>query len=102
MNSYKNFSIIDYRGYFIYAHVALAKNDRDFSLCTPLYMKRGEYFTAGDEWIAEGNKAKWNYTSYTLHLSIQAASKLYNWLMNTEGLSYDALTSAETMFRAYY
>jgi hypothetical protein len=58
MNSYKNFSIIDYRGYFIYAHVALAKNDRDFSLCTPLYMKRGEYFTAGDEWIAEGKQSE--------------------------------------------
>ena len=48
------------------------------------------------------NKEKWNYNSYTLHLSIQAASKPHNWLMNTEGLSYDTLTSAETMFRAYY
>ena len=48
------------------------------------------------------NKAKWNYDSYTLELSIHAASKLHNWLMNTEGLSYSANTSAENMFRPFY
>ena len=38
MNSYKNLSVVDYSGRYIYVHAALAKNDRQFFTCTPLYM----------------------------------------------------------------
>ena len=51
INSWKNLSVMDYTGRFIYVHCALAKNDRDMFTSTPLYMNAGEYFTPG-EWMA--------------------------------------------------
>ena len=45
---------------------------------------------------------KWNHGDDVMQLSIHAASKLHNWMMNTENLSYDALSSPEHIFRPYY
>lgn len=153
LNSWKNMSVMDYSGRYLYVHVALAKNDRDMFTASPLYMNEGEYFSAG-QWLAsdggfEGdgpvrysyknpgadedkklfnlafrevrtgietsfarvcawfpilgnNKRKWNHGDDVMQLSIHAASKLHNWIMNTENLSYSALTSAENHFRPYY
>ena len=153
INSWKNFSVMDYTGRFIYVLVGLAKNDRDFLTSTPLYMQEGSWFDIGQYLATDGgffgdgpirfsyndcendlnkilynltfkevrmgietafsrvcrwfpllgnNKAKFNYDDHTMQLAIHAASLLHNWMMNTENLSYDSLSSPETYFKAYY
>lgn len=153
INSWKNLSVMDYTGRFIYVLVRLAKNDRDFFTSTPLYMQEGLWFDDGQYIASDGgfegdgavrysykdcgndvdkitfnqafrevrtgietafsrvckwfpilgnNKRKWNYDDTTMQLAIHAASRLHNWMMNTENLSYDAITSPETYFKAYY
>ncbi len=52
--------------------------------------------------ILGNNKREWNYGDDVMQLSIHASSKLHNWMMNTENLSYVALSSAEIIFRPYY
>jgi len=153
MNSYKNLSIIDYTGRFIYVLVALGKNDREFWTQCPLYLQKGLYF-CGLQYVASDggfhgdgpvkfsydnpgndavkksfnlifievrtgietafaricnwfpilgtNKGKWNYSEESLQLSIHAAARLHNWLMNTENLSYSALESPVSYFKKFY
>jgi len=153
MNSYKNLSIIDYTGRFIFVLVALGKNDREFWTQCPLYLQKGLYF-CGLQYVASDggfhgdgpvkfsydnpgndpvkkafnlvfrevrtgietafaricvwfpilgtNKGKWNYSEETLQLSVHAAARLHNWLMNTENLSYSAVESPESYFKSYY
>ena len=48
------------------------------------------------------NKGASNYDDETTMLSIHAACRLHNWIMNTENLCYDAETSAENYFRPFY
>jgi hypothetical protein len=48
------------------------------------------------------NKSRLNYNTETTMLAIHASSRLHNWLMNTNDLSYDCATSAETYFKSYY
>jgi hypothetical protein len=48
------------------------------------------------------NKKRLNYSDDVIKYAIHAASRLHNWMLNTEGLSYSALTSPEIFFRAYY
>jgi len=153
MNSYKNLSVIDYTGRFIFVLVALGKNDREFWCQSQLYLQRGMYF-CGQQYVASDggfhgdgpikfsydnpgndqikkmfnlvfreartgietafaricnwfpilgtNKGKWNYSEETLQLSVHAAARIHNWLMNTENLSYSAIESPESYFRTYY
>jgi len=153
MNSWKNLSIIDYTGRFIYVHVGLAKNDREMFTSLPLYWRRGQYFTGLQHLAADGgfdgdgpincsfkdpgenvdrqtynlafrevrvgienafgrvcswfpilgnDKKRMNYDDTHIVMAIHAASRLHNWLMNVDGLSYDAAQSADNYFKAFY
>ena len=52
--------------------------------------------------ILGNNKDKWNYSDEVLLLSVHAASRMHNWMMNTENLSYGAIESAEVLFAEHY
>ena len=152
-NSWKNLSLMDYTGRFIFVHVLMASNDREALTNSPIYLEAGEYFSPG-EWAStdggfEGdgpirysfkniggsperqsynlaykevrmgienafgrvgmwfpllgnNKKRLNYSDNVIKYAIHAASRLHNWILNTENLSYSANTSAEVFFRSYY
>lgn len=152
-NTWRNLSIMDWTGRFIYVHVGLAKNDRDMWTSTPLYLQEGLFFSPGEYVMNDGgfegdgpckssypnpgadidkklfnvafkevrqgietaysrtcrwfpilgnNKQKWNYSDTVLQLAVHAASRLHNFIMNTENLSYDALSNPENWYRDYY
>ena len=61
------------------------------------YARVGAWFP-----LLGNNKKKLAYSERTLTLAIHAAARLHNWIMNTEGLSYDARISPENVFRRYY
>jgi hypothetical protein len=48
------------------------------------------------------NKKKMPYSEKVLFLSIHAATRLHNWIMNSENLSYSAEESPEVLYRRYY
>ena len=47
-NTWRNLSIMDYSGRFIYVHVGLAKNDREMFTTSPLYLQEGFWFSRGE------------------------------------------------------
>jgi DDE superfamily endonuclease len=54
VNSWKNFSIMDYTGRYIYVYVGLAKNDREMFASLPLYLQHGYWFSDGEFIAADG------------------------------------------------
>jgi hypothetical protein len=48
------------------------------------------------------NKKKLPYSEKVLFLAVNAAARLHNWIMDSEGLSYSALESPEGLYTNYY
>jgi len=47
-------------------------------------------------------KKKLPYSEKVFFLAVHAATRLHNWIMDSENLSYSALESPEGLFRNYY
>jgi hypothetical protein len=52
--------------------------------------------------VLGNNKRKLPYSEKVLFLAIHAATRLHNWILNTENLSYSALESPEMLYRSTY
>ena len=61
------------------------------------YNRVGQWFP-----LLGNNKKRLNYSEITITLAVHAAARLHNWIMNIEGLNYDARVSPETLFNHYY
>jgi hypothetical protein len=48
------------------------------------------------------NKKKLSYSEKVLFLAINAAVRLHNWIMDSEGLSYSALEAPDGLYSMYY
>lgn len=49
-----------------------------------------------------GNNKKMSYSEHMLYLAIHASTKLHNWIMNMEELSYSAQESLKLMLQQYF
>ena len=54
VNSWKNFSFMDYTCRYIYVYVGLAKNDREMFTSLPLYLQHGYWFSDGEFIATDG------------------------------------------------
>lgn len=52
--------------------------------------------------ILGNNKSRLNYNHETTMLTIHAATRLHNWLLNSYDLSYDFNTNPENVFQSFY
>ena len=61
------------------------------------YQRVGAWFP-----LLGNNKKKLPYSEKVFFLAVHAATRLHNWIMDSENLSYSALESPEGLFRNYY
>jgi hypothetical protein len=47
-------------------------------------------------------KKKMPYSEQVFFLAIHAATRLHNWIMNSENLSYSSLESPEVLYQRFY